>query len=493
MQREKQEKLNAIDTLIVLRLDQLQYFKDEREFEEDIAKTLLVKRSNLMQLYARVGELSAETLVISRSHRVNIVLLSRLKSDCHYMEQQIQTLKDQIKDTMIKKFGMPVDLDELQEALLTKLLFEIRLHVDEVEEREFRARVAEVRRKVAEKQTQLTRVIQEGTEKLNVLTVLQEEKNHWEEVLAMQGKLRKKQQGCGSFSKDLSGLKAIVKGQYTQIEFLQREIRTLSLKCKPFSSVPPLPAIAGSREGGEGGRPIDGRNNENGYFEYEGSAYASVINSDLSSSDRPQWTTVELRAEMERVVGKFLRKYLQQRLAEKQIERISGHIAEYFLQVLGTYCEMRRDELLPCIVEDVLKCLPRDAALMVKASSVSNLLHRMLRLYKARNDVERKEIVWGIVENACEVVGAKNTQDFFIEIWRQFFITFPLDEIKQDSFMVEVRRCLDRVEGEIQLDRRVDKVAVMQEVETFAVEHATEEISRVDCETVLHAFFDCLV
>lgn len=91
------------------------------------------------------------------------------------------------------------------------------------------------------------RAIQEGTEKLHVLTVLHEEKNHWDGMLTNQAKLRQKKQqqdeGKVDFAKDLDGLRLIVREQDKQIEFLQREIRTLSLKCKPFSSVPVLPAI----------------------------------------------------------------------------------------------------------------------------------------------------------------------------------------------------------------------------------------------------------
>lgn len=488
-QRSKQRELNAIDTVIVLQLDQLQYFKDESEFR-DISKTLLFKRSDLMRLYARVGELSAETLVIKRNHRVNIVLLSRLKSDCHYMEQRMQVLRDQIKDAMVKKFGMAVDLDELQEALLTKLLFEIRLHVDDTLEGEFRQRVARGRGQVAEKKAELMRVTQEGTDKLNILTVLHEQRNSLEELLAEQLKLRKRQEEEGEgdrgrlvdFTKDNEALRMIVREQEKQLEELQREIRTLSLKCKPFSSVPTLPAI-GEGNGGEG-RRIRGSRSPRDFVE---SSYASVVNSELSSLDR-QWA-LELRVEMEGMVGRFLGKHLHQRLVVVQMERIAGQVVEYFLQVLLTYRENRRDELLPCIIEDVLKFLPRDAAGMLKESLLVNLFDRIVRLYRKRTDIERRDIVWGIVENANEVVGDREMGNgFYIEIWRQFFNTFSVGELKDGLFYGEVNGCLDRLGTDV--NRDLDKGEIIQEVKAFVLEHATEDIADGDVEGVLGAFFE---
>lgn len=494
LRRRKQTQLNSIDTLIVLRLDQLQYFKDEKEFG-DISKTILFRKSTLLQLYARVGELSAETLVHKRNHRVNIVFLSRLKSDCHFMEQQLQLLRDQVKETMVQKFGMPVDLDELQEALLTKLLFEIRLNVDDVVEVEFKRRMAEQKRAVAVKQVELTRVIQEGTEKLNVLTVLHEERNNLDEILANQIKLRDKQQQGAKvdFTRDLEGLRLIVREQDKQIEFLQREIRTLSLKCKPFSSVPQLPSIGTSmkRE-----RRKSGSRDSAGY---EGS-YVSVIQSDMSSGS--QWT-MELRADVERVIGRFLRKQFEKRLLDKQIERISSEVSDYFNAVLGTYCEQRRDELLPCIVEDVLRFLPRDAsaALVGSHGLVVDLFNRVVRLCKTKTEIVRKDIIWGIVENASEVVSRdgediqdeQRTKEFYIEIWRQILITLPLEELtnNEKEFIDDLRNCLSRLE--IRFCPVVDyKGSVIPKIREYVMEHSAEDISFDSCERLMSTYFDKL-
>lgn len=479
--------MNDIDTFLVLRQDQLQYFKDESEFG-DISRTLLFERRNLMRLYARVGELSSETAEIKRKHRVNIVLLSRLKTDCHYLDQLEAQLKDNIKDAMVKKFGMPINLDELQEALLKRLLFEIRLNVGDVE-REFRQKISEHKMSIQEKQIELTKTIQEGTEKLNILTVLHEEKNNLDEVLANQIKLRrKKEEKRMDFSKDIDRLRRISRDQLKQIESLQRDIRTLSLKCKPFSSVPALPAISLPHEWRERhGKEL---------LEFEGSAYASILTSEPSSDGMDAQFTDRLRGQIERIVVKYLRKQLQHRLMEKQLIKVGHQVVGYFLRVLSTFDHSRRDELLPCIVEDFLKFLPRESSLVLSHSSVVHLFDRVLRTFRQQDEVDAKEIIWGIIENASEVViglpgdPQERINRLLIEIWRQFFVTLPIGDVQEESFAKEVYSCLNRLNDFNWSLQNPD--LIFKEVNSFVLDNSPDEITPPDIEKVLRLFFSYL-
>uniref|UniRef100_A0A182SMS0 Cilia- and flagella-associated protein 44 n=1 Tax=Anopheles maculatus TaxID=74869 RepID=A0A182SMS0_9DIPT len=61
LRREKQRRLNDIDTLIIVKMDQMQYFRTETEFH-DVENSLLFNREALLKLYARVDQLAAETL-----------------------------------------------------------------------------------------------------------------------------------------------------------------------------------------------------------------------------------------------------------------------------------------------------------------------------------------------------------------------------------------------------------------------------------------------
>lgn len=60
--------LNEIEAVIVLHLDQMQYFTNEKELSE-IEDTVLVNHSTITRLYQRVGQLAAETVDEQRKHR----------------------------------------------------------------------------------------------------------------------------------------------------------------------------------------------------------------------------------------------------------------------------------------------------------------------------------------------------------------------------------------------------------------------------------------
>lgn len=54
---------------MVLKMDQMQYFKSQEDFE-DIDQTLLFNNANVLKLYARVGQLALETIEAKRKHRL---------------------------------------------------------------------------------------------------------------------------------------------------------------------------------------------------------------------------------------------------------------------------------------------------------------------------------------------------------------------------------------------------------------------------------------
>lgn len=60
--------LNEIETLVILKMDQFQYFQNEMEFV-NIEETLLFNTTIITQLYARVAQISLETVEAKRKHR----------------------------------------------------------------------------------------------------------------------------------------------------------------------------------------------------------------------------------------------------------------------------------------------------------------------------------------------------------------------------------------------------------------------------------------
>ena len=124
-QEEARDALNNVETLVILRTDQLRYFRGENEFY-DIQDMVVVNSDAIEKLYQRVGQLATETIDEQRKHRIQVIHLARMKSDCKFMNQQINHLKERIRTDMIQKFGAVVDLDEMEEAILKKFLYKMQ-------------------------------------------------------------------------------------------------------------------------------------------------------------------------------------------------------------------------------------------------------------------------------------------------------------------------------------------------------------------------------
>lgn len=124
LQREKQLQLNKIETVVVLRLSQLQNFNSD-DVMESMDESLVLSSDLLTQLYSRIGELTKETSHQKSRHEQNKIHLQRLAIDICYMSQLVAQLEQEIEEAVLRKFGVKVDLDELEEALVKKLVAEM--------------------------------------------------------------------------------------------------------------------------------------------------------------------------------------------------------------------------------------------------------------------------------------------------------------------------------------------------------------------------------
>lgn len=128
LRHHKQKLLNEVDTVVMLKMDQMQYFKSQEEFV-NIDDTLLFNNHNVTRLYSRVGKLALETIEAKRSHRINVIHLAKMKTDIKYMEKQIVDLKDEVNQAMLKKFGRVIDLNEVEETILRRFAFEMQIEI----------------------------------------------------------------------------------------------------------------------------------------------------------------------------------------------------------------------------------------------------------------------------------------------------------------------------------------------------------------------------
>lgn len=66
--------------------------------------------------------------------------LNQIKSTCTKINSEINLLRGDVNDKMVKKFGMKIDFDEMEEAVLTRLLMNQSKSYDDanVKEKEIR-------------------------------------------------------------------------------------------------------------------------------------------------------------------------------------------------------------------------------------------------------------------------------------------------------------------------------------------------------------------
>lgn len=67
-----------------------------------------------------------------------------MNTDCKYMEEYICELNRDLRQAMIKKFGMFVNLDELQETILNRFAFMIRSNFEDIK-KEYAKKVEELK------------------------------------------------------------------------------------------------------------------------------------------------------------------------------------------------------------------------------------------------------------------------------------------------------------------------------------------------------------
>ncbi|XP_046415054.1 cilia- and flagella-associated protein 44 [Neodiprion fabricii] len=234
--REKQCKLNDIDMTVILKLHQLQHLKDEMTMEK-INDCVVFDKDKLTSLYARVGELREETTEQKAKHKKNRMHLQRMNVDCKHMDAEIYRLKSRIRQEMMKKFGQEVSLNTLYEAVLRRMIYDIKVGLTEMVP-VFEGQIKCIRDKYAEEIKTLETVIQDNTEKLSFLTVLEEEQLKLRKVLKHIPVSEEEMSRIDSeYRGDLKKLENILKSQMEQKELLKNEIKNLSLKSRPL---PPI-------------------------------------------------------------------------------------------------------------------------------------------------------------------------------------------------------------------------------------------------------------
>ncbi|KAL1505618.1 hypothetical protein ABEB36_005142 [Hypothenemus hampei] len=246
--REKQKKLNKVSCTVVLNFDQI--YGRIRQKDMDISDFLVFSRSKLSGLYKQVKLLHEDALVEQDKHDTYLKHLIRMRKDIIYMQRKAHSLKRDIRRLLRIKFGQEVDINELEmavlqrsfqknivneleEVLLKKLVYELRLKMTDVRGI-YIAALERWQKKIVKSQHELAREIKENTRRLELLAVISREKKNIARFIDTQDKRRKRVEHIEmiheDFTKDLQKLQEITNEQARTIQELKEEIKMLKSK-----------------------------------------------------------------------------------------------------------------------------------------------------------------------------------------------------------------------------------------------------------------------
>ncbi|XP_066154142.1 cilia- and flagella-associated protein 44 isoform X2 [Euwallacea fornicatus] len=246
--REKQSKLNHVRCTVVLTLDQI--YGRLHDDDIDISEFLVFSRNTLSGLYKRVKSLYDDSLEEQEKHDNYLTHLLRMRKDIIYMQNKALCLKQDIQRLLKIKFGKEVDIgelemtaskrsfqknvvNELEEVVLKKLVYELRINMADVKGI-YIAELEHWQKEIRSSQYELTKEIKDNTRRLELLDVISKEKKSLAKFVDTQDKRREQVEEMEAihrdFTKDLQKLQEIIEEQNHTLQDLREEIKLLKSK-----------------------------------------------------------------------------------------------------------------------------------------------------------------------------------------------------------------------------------------------------------------------
>ncbi|XP_022906281.2 cilia- and flagella-associated protein 44 [Onthophagus taurus] len=231
-QREKQRELNEIMCVVILKMNQFQHLIENDKLV-NIKNTLLFSKSILARLHKRVGQLQFETEYQQKKHQKDVLHLMRMKTDCKQMEKTILHSYEEVSELMRIKFGKCVNIDEITESSLKRMICEMKLTMMDIRSL-YEKEIIFWGKKFAFKQTYLAQELRNNTEKLELLALLNVEKTELMKILKVQDEKRCRvatiSEAKEHMKNDILKLSEVARIQHKELRLLCEEIRKLKTK-----------------------------------------------------------------------------------------------------------------------------------------------------------------------------------------------------------------------------------------------------------------------
>ncbi|XP_030383032.1 cilia- and flagella-associated protein 44 [Scaptodrosophila lebanonensis] len=434
--RQRQQEINKVQLNAVLRMDQLQHFYEGDDYR-DLSKAILFDADRLVDLRRRVEQLNDETLATRRWHRINIVHLRRMNTDIKFMRYEITRLEEEIKQAMMKRFGLIVNLDELEEEVLRRYVFELETTAED-ELRALEKELLERQRELMRCEEELIHETQVNAEKRNILAALREEKNVLDVVLDAQERNHEKwtKPNTLNLSYDIEKLVDIDNQMQRQIECLEREICTLRLKSKPLQIIetePPHEPQAASEL-----LPND-----------DPTVCPAIVN--VETFLQPQMPDDFILDRVHTIVQKTFNQFLGKHTTPENVRKFSQRAALYLCQAAYNFQGKYTDRIAECITEHLESLVPKKYFIHISADELRKLFNEVVAVFEyERSDVNTEEVISGIFDHAKDSLCAQITEvvnrTHFImaHMFKELIEVLPLEEFQSDETLRIIVDILDR-------------------------------------------------
>lgn len=230
----KQQRLNELDQVAILRFHQVLYFAAKGEQHKSIAPCLVFPASVRRRLIQRIRELEIERqeekTKLEELHLKHVSLQRKKKKK----EQVVTEYTAKVNEMTVLKFGREVDLEQLEGLTANHIAEELRAKLRAFEQKAA-AETASKEAQIQKERHRLASLTRENTQKLNSMAELLETQRSLEETLNHRQKTMASEAigGHGSNHMDpdeRSRLQQLIELQASELAALKEEIKSLSVK-----------------------------------------------------------------------------------------------------------------------------------------------------------------------------------------------------------------------------------------------------------------------
>ncbi|TDG46464.1 hypothetical protein AWZ03_007120 [Drosophila navojoa] len=454
--RNRQQEINKVQISTILRMDQLQHFREGEDYR-DVSKAILFDADILVELRRRAEKLEEETMSTKRWHRINFIHLRRMTRDIKFMRFEITRLEEEIKQAMMRRFGIIINLDELEEEVLRRYVFELETTAEE-EMRALEKELSERQIELSRCEEELVQETQNNTEKVNIQTVLREQKNVLDVLLDVQERNYNKWANPQvlNLQYDIEKLMGIDTQLLQQIECLEREICALRLKAKPLQINELYPEST-----------VTVTNKEILPMDNEPEICPAILN--VEAYMLPPMPDEFIMDRVHTIVQKSFNQFLGRHTTAENIRKFSQRSALYLCQAAYSFQGRYTDRIAECITEHLGSIVPKKYFIHIGAEDLRKLFNEVIAVFDyERSDVNTEELISGIFDHAkdslcgrpaAEVVN--RTQFLVLHIFKELIEVLPFEEFQAEETM---RILVDVLEREPMVDPRAINVEQLIEL-----------------------------